>query len=266
VRIALALLASSSVAVADDGGRPWLLDITVQAEIGLDKDAAGDPVSVAPDIGLLGAGLPRFEIIHSAEAFTGFHGIPRGTSACVYGDVCDAVGAYHSSGLQISKVVRSHAKGPTIFDGIRHTALDVHGGLLAYDFDPFALALKLGLRASYLSDDLIQIQLVPSVHIAVTERDLLGDQLFVPLTVGVLASPQVTLLLETGIAAPFDGFADNLRVPLGLNLNIIANERVSFFVGFSATAVHGGDAIALTGFDARVLTVGISWKRIVNGE
>jgi hypothetical protein len=265
VRIWLAVcIGLSALARVAHAERPWLFDVTLSTEIGLDSGNAGEPVSIAPDIGVLTKG-PRIEIIHSSVALTGFHGLPRGTGLCVSGDLCDALEFYHTGGIELSYVLRSHARGDSLADGINHTAIAVHGGLIANTFDPFALSLKLGVRAGYLTNDYVHFELVPSVHVALTERDAQGDRIFVPFTTSILPSTDWSLQLETGIAGPLDGFEENVQVPLGLNITVRSNERVELLASYSFPAVLGGDAID-AGFDARVLTVGLRWSKFLGGD
>jgi len=272
-RIAVLGLLVSSVAAAEEAlppvepvepARLWLLDVTVQTEIGLYKGEAGNPVSVAPDISLITRGVPQLEIVHSSAAITGFHGMLLGTSLCVSGDVCDLYdpSVYHDGGIQLTHTIRSHAGD----DGLDPAALSVTGGVIANNYDPFAVALKLGVRGSYLTSNLIQLQLVPSVHVALAERDTQEDRVFVPVTVTVMPSEKLTLQLETGIAAPLDGFADNLQVPIGANLGIAGGSGIDLVASFMFPAVYGGDAVVVTGRDARVLTVGLRWSKFLGGE
>lgn len=273
-RVALLGLLVSSVADADEGlppvepvepARVWLFDLTVQTEIGLYKGEAGNPVSVAPDLSLVTRGVPQLEVVHSSAAITGFHGMLLGTSLCVSGSLCDLYqpSVYHDGGIQLTQTIRSHAAGD---DGFNQTALSVTGGVIANNYDPFALALKLGVRGSFLSTSSIQLQIVPNVHVALAERETQEDRLFVPVTVAMLPSEQVTLQLETGIAAPFDGFADNLQVPLGVNVGIAGGSGIDLVASFTFPAIYGGDAVVVSGRDARVLTVGLRWSKLLGGE
>lgn len=276
-RIASLVLLAGSLAHADDTAQPlppveparpartWLLDVAVRTEIGLYAGEAGDPISVAPDVSLLTSGFPQLEVVHSSLAITGFHGVLLGTSLCVSGDVCDAFSpsVYHDGGVQLSHTLRSHVDD----DGaLRQAGLSATAGLIAHALDPFALAVKLGLRGSYVTTDLVQLQIVPNVHVAVTERDTQPDRLFVPVTMTVMPTDTFTMQLEAGIAAPLDGFADNLQVPVGVNLDITVGRGVDLLASFTFPAVHGGDAVLVTGTDARVLTLGLRWSKFLGGE
>lgn len=255
------LLALASPAVADDEPRVWLLDLSASTEIALYENAdAGDPISVAPDISLLAADVPQIEVVHSSQGITGFHGMLLGTSFCVHGDACGDL--YRDVGIQVTQMLRSHAD-PS--GEINQAALAITGGLVAYAFDPFALAAKLAVRGSYVTTGLMQFQIVPSIHVAANERDTQPDRVFVPVTATVIGSEAVTFQLESGIASTVDGFADHLVVPLGASLEI-TNGGMSLLANFTFPAMYGGHAVGITGTDARVLTLALRWSTFLGGE
>ncbi len=266
VAIAVVLAASPTFAQEAEP-RVWLLDLTIQTEIGLNRGDAGDPVSVAPDLSIVTRGFPRVELVHSSSAITGFHGLIPGTSLCVSGDVCDGYDSsiYHNAGLQLSYTVRSHAIDDDPSAGLNRAAFSVTAGLIANNIDPFTLAAKVGVRGSLVTTRFMQLQLLPNAHFVVTEQgESQPHRLFVPFTITVVPAEKVTLQLETGIAAPFDDFEQNLVVPVGINLDITGN-GVDFLASFTLPAAHGGDGIGLTGLDARVITVGLRWSKYLGG-
>ena len=267
--VAIAVVLASTPAQAQEAEqRVWLLDFSVHTEIGLDRGDAGERVSVAPDLSIVTRGFPRVELVHSSAAITGFHGLLAGTSLCVRGAVCDTYesSVYHNAGLQFSYTVRSHAVDDDPSAGLNRAAFSVTGGIIANNFDPFTLAAKLGVRGSFLTSSFLQIQVLPSAHLVITEQgESQPHRLFAPITFTVVPADKVTLQLETGIAAPFDDFEQNLVVPLGLNLDVTSGSGVDFLASFTLTAAHGGDAVGLTGFGARVVTVGLRWSKYLGG-
>lgn len=266
---AIAVLLASTPALAQQAEpRVWLLDFAVHTEIGLDRGDAGERVSVAPDLGIVTRGFPRIELVHSSAAITGFHGLVPGTSLCVRGAICDTYesSVYHNAGLQLSYTVRSHAIDDDPSAGLNRAALSVTAGLIANNFDPFTLAAKLGVRGSFLTSSFLQLQVLPNVHFVITEQgESQPHRLFAPLTLTVVPAEKMTLQLETGIAAPLDDFEQNLVVPVGINLDISGGNGVDFLASFTFPAAHGGDAVGLTGFDARVITVGMRWSKFLGG-
>jgi hypothetical protein len=267
---AIAVVLASTPALAKEAEpRVWLLDFTVTTEIGLDRGDAGDPVSVAPDLSLITRGFPRIEIVHSSAAITGFHGLLPGTSLCVYGDVCDVYesSVYHNGGLQLSYTLRSHAVDDDPSAGLNRAAFSVTAGVIANNIDPFTLAAKLGVRGSFLTSSFLQIQMLPSVHLVMTSQgERPPHRLFAPVTFTVVPAEKMTLQLETGIAAPFDDFEQNLVIPVGLNLDVTTGNGVDFVASFTLPAAHGGDAVGLTGLDARVVTVGLRWSKYLGAR
>ena len=252
---------AATPAYADEEPRVWLLDLTATAEIGMYADLdTGEPLSIAPDISLLAIDVPQFEIVHSSHAITGFHGALLGTSFCVRGDTCD--GVYHDAGFQVTKAVRTHRNSS---GELNPTALSITGGAVAYDFDPFMMSAKLGMRGSYVTSSLLQFQIVPAVHIALNKRDAQPDRVFVPVTATVVASAAVSIQFETGIASTLDEFSDHLAIPVGANLDISSGET-SVVASITFPAAYGGDAVAVTGMDACVITLGLRWSKFLGGE
>ena len=267
--VAIAVVLASTPALAQEAEpRVWLLDFTINTEIGLDRGDAGERVSVAPDLSFVTRGFPRIEIVHSSAGITGFHGLFPGTSFCVRGAVCDLYesSVYHNAGQQFSYTVRSHAVDDDPSAGLNRVALSVTAGLIANNFDPFTLAAKLGVRGSFVTSSFLQLQVLPNVQFVITEQgESQPHRLFAPLTLTVVPAEKVTLQLETGIAAPFDDFEQNLVVPVGLNLDVTTGNGVDFLASFTVPAAHGGDAVGLTGVDARVVTVGLRWSKFLGG-
>jgi hypothetical protein len=253
----LSCLLAGSLAHAES--RIYLVDLTLTAEIGMNDDAAGEPVSIAPDLSLLTEGLPQLEIIHSSYATTGFHGIPLGTSFCVTSDSCDDV--FHNTGVQLSYAIKSHgAAGGT--QDISQTAIAVFLGFLLNDFDPIDTSAKAGLRASFVTTGALQLQLAPNIHIPIDDRDGRDDRLFVPFTLTVPSVP-FSAQLETGVTFPFDRVSDGLQIPVGLNISYATGDNAAVLASVSFPAMYGGDDVGQTGFDARVVTVGLRWSKFV---
>jgi hypothetical protein len=252
----------------EEESRPFLFEVSVAAEIGLDSGAAGDPISIAPDLKIVTLSLPALAIVHSTHATTGFHGIGRGASLCVAGDACDTFSpsVYHNVGLEIAHSIRSHGRGgPAAYVGLNRTSLSVFGGPMVAAFDPFAVALKVGARGSYLSDGGLIFEATPNIHIGMSERALIGDRLFVPVTAGVIASPRLALQGEIGIWSQLENFGDNFRVPLGVSAHLYLTEKIMATVNFTFPAIVAGDAVTVKEFDARTLTVTFSYETIAGG-
>ena len=94
----------------------------------------------------------------------------------------------------------------------------------------------------------------PRVQIAVTDRDFTGDGVDVPLWVWFDPSPTLGLYLHTGIAGPFDGFADSFNVPIGVGASLRAGAKLTLGADFHFSNLLGKGSSA----DGRVLGVRIA--------
>jgi hypothetical protein len=145
---------------------------------------------------------------------------------------------------------------------ISQTAIAIFGGVLANNFDPIDISAKLGVRVSFVTTGLLQLQLAPNIHIPIDDRDTRDDRLFVPFTLTVPSAP-FTAQLETGVTFPFENTSDYLQIPAGVNLIYATSDAASVLASVSFPALYGGDGIGTTGLDARVVTLGLRWSKFL---
>jgi hypothetical protein len=218
-------------------------------EIELTKDAAFDPVSLAPDVYYGVTSDFTVGLIHSFSGKTGVIG-GTGSSLC-FNDACD--GVYHGLGLEGRYQVTTGKVG-----------VAANFGLYVNDFDPFRLAVKLGVVGRFRPSPTskLAVDFAPSLFIGVTEREpeMMGStgnkEVFaLPATALYAVTPKLTALVQTGLVVPFEGAADQFFVPLSLGASFAVNKQVSVEGAISLLHVLGGSAIP-TGVDARSFTIG----------
>jgi hypothetical protein len=218
-------------------------------EIELTKDAAFDPVSLAPDVYYGVTSDFTVGLVHSFSGRTGVIG-GSGSSLC-FNDACD--GVYRGFGLDGRYQVTSGKVG-----------IAANFGLYVNDFDPFRLAVKLGMVGRFRPSPLskLAVDFAPSLLLGITAREpeMMGDlgnkEVFaLPATALYAVTPKLTALLQTGLVVPFEGAADQFFVPLSLGASFAVNKQVSVEGAVSLLHLLGGDALA-TGVDARSFTIG----------
>jgi hypothetical protein len=243
--------AAAGEAAAEAGGMHGItlgkgkVNIDVQAEIGLNDGNSGDPFSISPDITYGVSDKLDLALIHSGMGTTGFVGAQTGASLCVSGDTCDAVDVYHNVGLEGRFALKND--GPF--------GVGVNGGLFALNFDPdLLLAVKLGLFGRYTAGK-IMLMFSPNIFIGVTERDLGNEEfLNIPVMAIFMATPQLGIGLQTGIAGPLDGFGDAYNLPVSLGAHFMATPQIGIGAAFSLPAVVlGGETDQATDF--RTITI-----------
>ncbi len=201
--------------------------------VGLDKNSAGDPISLAPSLFVGVARMLNVGIVH------------RDTGICIAGDRCAK--AYNDIGLDALYGFAN--KG-----SFQVAAL---GGIRLPSFDNLVAGLDLGLLFQ-LSAGKVQVNVDPLLYVGIAGRtaDNVGDnaqkeQLDVPVVLTYQVQPQTALFLRSGMNGPLSGFGNDFRVPIGLGATLAANNRLDFGVEFllanPAGNAHSFDERSLIG-------------------
>ena len=82
-----------------------------------------------------------------------------------------------------------------------------------------------------------------------------------PFSVLHATTSALQLGVQTGIAAPVDGFADAYRVPVGMLANYAVMPGLNASLAFSLDRVTGGGTMAGGALDARSLTLTVGWVK-----
>ncbi|MEZ4363543.1 MAG: hypothetical protein R3B48_25430 [Kofleriaceae bacterium] len=220
--------------------------IHAHLEINLSADTAFEPTSLAPDAWYGVNDDLTVGLVHSATARSGVVG-GAGSSLCLTGSGGGCAEAYRGFGLE--------ARYQLLRDKI---SLAADGGLHINHFDPFQLALKLGVVGRWRPSpqSKLAVDFSPSLFFGFTERDSGNKEVLVlPGTVMYAVAPKISLAAQTGLVLPFADAGDTFAIPLSLGASYQLNHRISLDVAFSLPALIGGDQIT-NGFDARTLTLG----------
>jgi hypothetical protein len=213
--------------------------------IGLSSGNAGEPINIVPNFyygvsDQLSVGLahnPGAEIFQTA-----------GRGVCLTGESGGCLKVYNNLSLD------------SLFSFMRSSTMDVafHGGL---DFltlsDPMFLSVRVGVKGKTMAGPL-QIVFDPSINIGVTKRDLGNKEVLqLPVRLGFLVTPQLNLGLSLALIAPFDGFGDNYRVPLGVGGTFAINSTFDVRAQFTLDRLIAAND---SGADARTLSIGAAWR------
>lgn len=233
-----------------------------QLGINLSTDAVGKPINLSPDIWYGINDKLTVGLIHSAVGATGIQGIP-GTSLCLTGEDNGCGKLYDNVGLAARYTLKSDAK--------MQLALD--GGLFVNSFDPFQLALKVGIAGRYRAGKSLALEFSPNIFFGVTERDGGGDPmvaassnketLALPINVVYGLNEKVGLLAQLALLLPFENAGDLYTVGLALGGTYAINKQLSLELIFALPVLVTGlkDAMgdSIGGVDARTLTLGGSY-------
>ena len=126
-----------------------------------------------------------------------------------------------------------------------------HIGVDVLSIDQMTIGARLGGLGRFALASKIALVFDPRVQVGITDRDFNGDGLDVPIWVWFEPSPTLGFYLHTGIAGPFDGFADAFNVPVGVGASIRAGAKLTLGADFQFTNLLGKGSSA----DGRVLGV-----------
>jgi hypothetical protein len=221
--------------------------VTVALLANLSSDLVFKPFSINPDVAY--GVMPKLDvgIYHSPMGITGFWD-GAGGGICVAGEDNGCADVYDGP-------IALLANYELLNDG--KLALAANGGLNTFGFDPFTLALKLGVNGMFNAGK-VMVGFAPNIFIGLTERDFNKEILNVPVSVGFAATPQLKIGVQTGIRGPLDGFGDAYTVPVSLGAMFAVNESIGVAANFGANAVvNGFDADA---FDSRTMGLWLMWR------
>jgi hypothetical protein len=219
--------------------------VLIRADVGinLSTDTAGDPISIAPDVWYGVNDKLTVGLVHSFVAITGFMGIPIPAGICI-GDACG--NAYTTVGGMARYTLSQN----------KNMAVAVEGGAIAFGTDPLELSIKLGIAGRYRVNKQLAIDFQPALFFGATERDGGNKELVVlPVTAVYGINKKVGLLLQSGVAFPFEDADQQFFIPVTVGGTYAVNQQVSLYAAFSLPFLAGGDAFP-TGVDGRVFSIG----------
>ena len=251
--IALALsFSSTQLAVADDAALTLperKLFVSVAAQSDLTSGAMGDMISLAPDLAFGVTDDLTVALVHSVATATGFWSGHSNGSLCVAGDAC---GKLYNNGALLAKYGLARGR----------VAVAALGGVI-YNIDPARLGLGAGVEALYPIGKL-GLHFKPTIYIGLNDRDaMVPNTEFVNLPVSVLHATTASLQLgvQTGVAAPIDGFSAAYRVPVAVMGNYGFGPGMSANLAFSFDRVAGGGDAEMNATDARSVTLTLGMVR-----
>ncbi len=237
--------------------------VNVEIGINLSTDAVGKPIAIAPDIWYGVNDKLTVGLIHSVVGATGVQGLQgiAGTGLCLTGEDNGCGKFYDFVGIDARYTLKQDAK----------LALALDGGLFATSFDPFQLALKVGVTGRYKLGEKLGLEFAPNIFFGVTERDGGGtvgastnkETLALPVGVGFGLNDKISLLAQLALTLPFEDAGDLYTLGLALGGSYAVNKQLSIRLGFALPILVTGlkDAMgdSVGGVDFRSLTLGGSY-------
>jgi hypothetical protein len=248
--IALVLFVAASPARAQNDDEQLTLPsgrllLNVFLELNLSTDVAGKPISIAPDLWYGVTDDFTLGLVHSGRGRNGLFGSVA-DALCLTGSDNGCPRLYDKVGLD-ARYQLLRAAGVSV-------AAD--GGLFASSLDPFTLSLKLGVDGRLRSGRLA-IELSPSLFVGLTQRDS-GNKEVLDLPANLLYTvcDRFALAAQLGLQLPFSSTGDLWALGASLGGQYQLSQTTALDLAFSLPILAGGSKRD-TGFDARVLTLGV---------
>lgn len=235
-----------------------MIEIRGDVFINLSKDAAGEPISIAPDV--------YYGVSDQLSV-----GLTHNLGICVTGEEGGCAKVYNDFGLD------------ALYSFKRDAAMELaaHVGLRANTIDPFALALRAGVSVKYVTGK-IGIYADPFLQFGITEREPEAadpgtivfankEAIAIPVTVSYQATPKLNAFLRTGLSgfnvgtgfgvAPFEDLGDLYAIPLGVGALFAVSNKLDVGAMFNLPLLAGGTAWEdITGADARTLDILVNYR------
>jgi len=235
------------------------------AEINLSSGAVFKPFSITPDLWYGLTPDVTFGLFHSTLGTIGFMG-GVGDSLCLTGTGTGGCPHVYNNVAFLLRYGLKKGTSPMAFDG----------GVVINSFDPFQLALKLGLSGR-IEKGKVAFEFLPNILFGLTNREPAAgmgvvvvtnkEVLSIPLSVLYKATPKVALQLQTGAFIPLESTGDGYFIPLTIGGHYGVNESLNLTLAFSLPLLVGGNAFKpvmgvgadQTGFNSRTLTLGATY-------
>ena len=215
-----------------------MLAIRIGLGLALDKDNAGEPISIMPDIAYGVTDDLQLGIVHTGPM--GDQTRP-GAGLCLTGEDGGCPNVYDNIGFDA--MYRLVAK-PNVH-------LSAHGSIYATSIDAGTSMLTIGAAAKYHANDRIAVFADPQLGFQLTDRDILDDALFLPVEVQFQVAPPTSARLLTGIAGSLSNFGDTYIAPLGVGVTQNLTPVVDVGARFSFDNLLGKQADGVGRADAR---------------
>jgi len=203
----------------DVQGPAGMFSARILLDINLSKDAAGKPISIAPDLYYGVSEKLQLGLLHTDP--TGWQSRP-GVGLCLTGKDGGCPKVYDNIGFDVLYAL-----------GAGNFPISAHGSLFIDSFDPTTTHLALGIAGKAHFNDHVALLFDPKLAIALDSRDTNKDALYVPLELEFQLKPPTILKLLTGISGTTSGFGDTYQIPLGLGLLQNLNRRFDLGARFS---------------------------------
>jgi hypothetical protein len=225
-----------------------LLSARLTLAVNLSSDRVGKPISLVPNLYYGVTDRLQLGLVHDGPMR--WQSRP-GLGLCLSGSDGGCPSVYDNIGLD--------AMFGLLYGQELH--LSAHGALYLTSFDPASAMVALGVTAKIHVGDSLAIYADPQLGLAVNERDVRDDALFMPIELQYQAGVMTSLKLLTGVSGSLSAFGDTVEVPVGIGAVRSLTEHVDLGVRFSFDNLLGHQVDGVGRADQRSLALLLALRR-----
>jgi hypothetical protein len=222
-------------------GPAGMLSARVLLDVNLSAGNVSEPISLAPDIYYSVTDKLQLGLLHQGPM--GWQARP-GVGLCVTGEDHGCPAIYDNVGFDVMYGV---AFGQVHFS--------TRSTLFIDSFDPTAMSLALGAAGKVHLGGIVGLLIEPKVAIALLDRDLNDDFVYMPFELQFQVGASTTLRVLSGLSAGLSEFADTYEIPLGVGIVRNLNRHFDLGVRFSFDNLLGHDEVDADRTDTRSLAL-----------
>lgn len=222
-------------------GPAGMFSARVLLGVNLSADAAGEPISIMPNLYYSLTDRLQLGLLHDGPM--GWQTRP-GPGLCFTGEDGGCPQVYDNVGFDLMYGLA--------FDKLH---LSAHGSLYITSIDNSDAMLALGAAGKAHFNDRVALYFDPQVGLALNDRDVNDDYLFLPLELQYQLSSPTQLKLLSGINGSLDAFGDTYQIPVGVGLVQNINENIDIGARFSFDNLLGETGEGVGRADARSIGV-----------
>jgi hypothetical protein len=222
-------------------GPAGMLAARIVLGINMSADLAGKPISLAPDLYYSVSDKLQLGLLH--EGPMGWQMKP-GLGLCLTGEDNGCPEVYDNVGFDVMYGV-----------SFGEVHLSTHTSLFLGPFDPLAASLAVGIAGKARLGTKVGLLFDPKIAIALSEREIYDDAVYIPLELQLQAGKGTTLKLLTGLTGELSRFGDTYEIPIGFGLLQNLTEHFDIGLRFSFDNLLGHETTGVSRTDERSLAL-----------
>jgi hypothetical protein len=213
-------------------GPQGMFSARITLGVNLSSELVGKPISLVPDVFYSFTDKLQLGIVHDGPM--GWQTRP-GLGLCLTGTDGGCPRVYDNIGLDAMY-------GVAFMEPLH---LSAHGTVYVDSFDAGSMSVAVGAAGKLHFNPTMSLYFDPQLALALNDRDVRDDALYVPLELQFQAGAPTTLKLLTGMSGSLSAFGDTLVVPVGLGVvrNITPNIDVGGRFSFDNLLGHQPDGV-----------------------